>query len=83
MPSPILNLKFVKRFAEETLYAPVVGASQGPRVPRQDGGHRRRPSSPKDDRRVVRQGDGSLRSREALAARNARTARSRKVSGGR
>ncbi|XP_026276569.2 uncharacterized protein LOC113205247 [Frankliniella occidentalis] len=47
---------------------------QGPRV-------RRRPSSTslkKDDRRVVRQGDGSFRSREALAARNAR---SRKAAG--
>lgn len=56
--------------AEETLHAPAVEVMQGPRV-------RRRPS--KDDRRVVRQGDGSYRSREALiAARNAR-ARSRKV----
>ncbi|XP_034238184.1 mucin-1-like [Thrips palmi] len=63
------------KLAEDTLHAPGVEVMQGPRV-------RRRPSSAstkdKDARRVVRQGDGSLRSREALAARNAR---SRKAAG--
>ncbi|KAK3915030.1 Adult-specific rigid cuticular protein 12.6 [Frankliniella fusca] len=62
------------KLAEDTLHAPAVELMQGPRV-------RRRPSSTaalrKDDRRVVRQGDGSFRSREAMAA--ARNARSRKA----